>query len=150
MPERRELDYDDFAALRADVERLRRGHQRSGNWSLAQICWHLDHALIAAMKPTTYQPNTPEQDARREVLEEVLRTRRLPKGIVAPPDLVPPANVPDTAIDSFLETLARFERHQGPLAPHRIFGNMPMEDRRKQQLIHAAHHLSYLTPIDAS
>ena len=146
MPERRELHYKDFAELRADVTRLRGGYERAGNWSLAQACYHLDHTLIGAMKPMPYAPNTPEQDGRRAIFDGIMRTGQIPSGLTAGADTAPPADVPESAIESLFETIDRFERFPGPFSPHRLFGNLPPDVRRKHQLIHAAHHLSYLIP----
>jgi hypothetical protein len=149
MPERRQLKIESFDALRAEIARLRAGYERAGQWTLEQACYHLDHAMIAAMRPVQYQPNTPEQDDRRELFATVMRDHKIPEGLVAPPETAPPADVSETAIDSFLATVDRFERHAGPFSPHRLFGNLPPEVRKKHQLVHAAHHLSYLIPTNA-
>lgn len=149
MPDRRELRLNDFSALRAEVARLRAGYHRAGQWSLAQVCYHLDHTLIGAMKPVPYAPNTPEQDDRRAMFDGIMRDEMIPDGLQSSPDTTPPGDVPETAIESLLETIDRFERHPGPFAPHRLFGDLPPAVRRKHQLIHAAHHLSFLIPTVA-
>lgn len=149
MPERRALKIESFDDLRAEITRLRAGYVQAGAWTLAQACHHLEHSMISAMRPVQYQPNTPEQDARRELFATVMSEGKIPGGLVAPPDTAPPAIVPDEAIDSFLETIDRFERHAGPFGPHRLFGNLPPDVRKRHQLVHAAHHLSYLIPTHA-
>ena len=60
--------------------------------------------------------------------------------------MTPPPVCGDDAIDSFLATLERFKKFPGPIAPHRLFGHLADADARKLNLIHCAHHLSYLTP----
>ena len=146
MPERRPLQIDSFDALRAEVARLRAGYARAGQWSLEQACYHLEHSMISAMRPVPYVPNTPEQDGRRELFAGVMRDAKIPDGLVAPPDTAPPSDVPGETIDSFLETIDRLERHAGPFSPHRLFGNLPPDVRKRHQLVHAAHHLSFLIP----
>ena len=36
----------------------------------------------------------------------------------------------------------------GPFAPHRLFGRMSRDDAVRHQLVHAAHHLGRLVPVD--
>jgi hypothetical protein len=144
--QRRELRYDSEDDVIADVQRLRRGHRKLGNWSLSQTCHHLAATLRPRMQPGPFPPNTPEQDVRRPALQQVLATGKLPGGIEAPPFAVPPADAGDSAIDAFIDTLTQFKNHPGPLAPHRVFGNMPDANMRRLNLIHCAHHLSNLIP----
>jgi hypothetical protein len=143
---REELRFANVADVIADVQQLRRGYGQTGNWSLPQICWHLETATRLRMTPGPFPANTPEQDARRERLREILATGRLPSGIDAPAPAIPPSNVDESAIDSLIATLTRWDEYTGPIAPHRLFGNMPEADLRKLNLIHCAHHLSYLVP----
>ena len=134
----------------ADIQRLRSGYTKVGAWSLNQICWHLDTAMQFRMRPGPHEPNTPEQDARRSMFEEVLATGRLPSGIASPSVVVPPADVGDDAIDGCIATLQKFKTFAGDFAPHRLFGHMPADVAHKQNLIHVAHHLSHLVPSSTS
>ena len=129
-----------------EVRRLRRGHAQAGAWSLAQVCCHLDKSVQSRMQPGPFPPTTPEQEARRDVLQQALRNERLPDGIPAPDHMMPPTDCGDDAIDSFLATCERFKSFPGPIAPHRLFGHLSDADARRLNLIHCAHHLSYLTP----
>ena len=140
------LQYADEDAVIADVQRLRRGYAKGGTWSLAQMCCHLDRAVKARMQPGPHGPNTPEQDARRELIRDVLASGKLPNGIQAPGAMQPPADCGGDAVDSFIATMKTFKAFKDPIAPHRLFGHLPDADHRKLNLIHCAHHLSYLTP----
>ena len=63
MPlERRQLKFTSADEAIADLERLRVGHERTtGNWTLAQACWHLNVTTQFVMRPGPYPADTPEQ-----------------------------------------------------------------------------------------
>jgi hypothetical protein len=58
----------------------------------------------------------------------------------------PPANVPESTIDDLIASLKQLKAYKGEIAPHRLFGHIPDAEARKLNLIHCAHHLSYLVP----
>ncbi|HEX3358858.1 MAG TPA: DUF1569 domain-containing protein [Tepidisphaeraceae bacterium] len=144
---RRELQFSNTSELKSDIQKLRKTpHKQLGNWSLAKTCWHLETAIRLRMVPGPFPPNTPEQNATRPRLEEILSSGQLPSGIQAPDPAVPPADAADASIDTLLATIDRFDSYKEPFAPHRIFGNLTDAEVRKLNLIHCAHHLSYLVP----
>ena len=143
---RQELRFNSEDDVVADVNRLRRGYVRAGAWSLPQICCHLDKSMQYRMRPGPFEPTTPEQAARRDQLQQILSTGRLPDGQTAPDTMMPPADCGEDAIDAFLARLEQFRNFPGPIAPHRLFGHLSDADARKLNLFHCAHHLSYLTP----
>ena len=130
----------------ADVTRLRRGYAKSGGWTLPQACWHLAKTTEMRMKRGPFPDDTPEQVARRPVLEKALASGQLPDGIVAPPDFTPPADCGEEAIDLFVDTLRRLSAWREPIAPHRLFGRIADDDARRLNRIHCARHLSFLVP----
>jgi hypothetical protein len=133
--------------LIADVRRLREaGYERCGKWSLEQACWHLNRIMRSMMKPGHKYPNTPEQDATRPMLQQVMASGALPSGIEAPEMVRPPAEVPPSAVDEFLETNEALKTFAGEFATHRLFGNVSPEEIQKLHLIHSAHHFSHLVP----
>jgi hypothetical protein len=73
----------------------------------------------------------------------------LPDGITAPDPLVPPTDAPESSIDDLIASLTQLKAYKGEIAPHRLFGRIPDADARRLNLIHCAHHLSYLTPTTA-
>ena len=145
---RRLIRFADEDAVIADVQRLRNGgYSQIGAWSLPQMAWHLNHATLARMKPGPHADDTPEQLARRPLLQHVLAMNGyLPDGIQAPEPLQPPADAPESVIDDLIASLRQLKAYKGEIAPHRIFGRIPDADARRLNLIHCAHHLSYLTP----
>jgi hypothetical protein len=131
----------------ADVGRLRNGYQRIGSWSLPQTAWHLNMAVQQRMKPGPHAADAPEQVARRPMLQHVLSMNGyLPDGMIAPESMQPPADAPDSAIDDLIASLKQLKAFGGPIAPHRLFGQIPDAEARRLNLIHCAHHLSYLVP----
>jgi hypothetical protein len=150
MPERRNLRYATANDVIADVERLRAGaHDRCGNWTLAQCCYHLDKATRRALTPIPFTPNTPDQDERAKNLPSILLGGKLPGGIKGPDDIMPGADVGDDTIDTFLSTMREFGAAKQIRENHRVFGNMTQDQMRQLTLIHAAHHLSHFVPKDA-
>jgi hypothetical protein len=150
-PARRLIRYANEDEVVADVQRLRAGYTQVGAWSLPQMAWHLNQAVLQRMKPGPYAPDTPEQTARKPLLQQVLLTNGyLPDGITAPEPMVPPAHVPEGSIDDLIASLRRLKAYQGEIAPHRLFGRIPDAEARRLNLIHCAHHLSYLTPTTSA
>ena len=143
---RRQLSFKSEDEVVAEVKRLRKGYAQGGAWSLQQMCAHLDKAVQFRMQPGPFAPNTPEQDGRKAQVREILASGKLPAGIVAPDPMLPPDHCGDESIDGFIATIEKYKRFPGPTAPHRIFGALAEPDARKLNLIHCAHHLSYLTP----
>lgn len=146
MAERRKLIFNAPDDVAAEVKRLREGgYEKAGQWNLAQVSYHCEKLLSQSMTGTAAE-TTPEQTARRPILEKMLATNAIPDGIISPEPAAPPADTSDSAIDDFLTTLNTFKAFKGPFAPHRLFGNISAEERRRHQMIHCAHHLSYLVP----
>jgi hypothetical protein len=145
--QRRQLRLSTTDEVIAEIERLRKGCRATGNWNLAQVCWHLETATRFRLAPGPYPANTPEQTAARPKLEMILAGQQIPKGIEAPQVAVPPPVVGDEAIDACIATLRRFEAAKGPFAPHRIFGNLSDAEMRRLNLVHCAHHLGHLVPV---
>ncbi len=144
---RRELKFSNSAELKSDIQMLRKtAHAKLGNWCLAKTCWHLETAIRLRMVPGPFPPNTPEQDASHARLQTILSAGKLPSGIQAPAPALPPDNTTDASIDALLTTLDRFDSYKDPFAPHRIFGHLSDAEARQLNLIHCAHHLSYLVP----
>jgi hypothetical protein len=142
------LSFADEDAVIADVQKLRRGHAKAASWSLAQTCYHLDFATKARMQPGPFPPNTPEQDARYRAVPKILAAGKLPDGINAPAQAVPPKSCDEKVIDDLIATLTTFKNFKGEIAPHRLFGKLSDSEARRLNLIHCAHHLSYLVPTE--
>jgi len=142
----RKLRFANVDEAIAEIQRLRKGCTRAGNWSLAQACWHLNTILRYLMKPGEFPPDTAEQQARRPIFERILATGEIPSGIQAPEHITPPADCDASAIDALIEALTASKSFAGPFAPHRLFGNLTHDEMTRHNLIHCARHLGHLIP----
>jgi hypothetical protein len=145
LTRREGLRFADADAVIADIHRLQAGCIKTGNWTLAQACWHLNFALRYFMSPGPHA-EVPATAENRQRLEAILSGGKIPGGIQSPDQAVPPPTAGDADIEAFIATLARFKTFNGPFAPHRLFGKLTLEQGRKLALTHSAHHLSYLVP----
>jgi Protein of unknown function (DUF1569) len=142
----RKLNFQDVDAVIAEVKRLRGTKcEKAGNWSLEQVCFHLNVAMNNTMRPGPHAPVevSPELKAR---LANLLATGQMPGGLKGPEIANPPENVPDGTIDQFLATLEKLKTFKGPYAPHRLFGEISTSEFSKLHLMHSAHHLGHIVP----
>jgi hypothetical protein len=144
--ERRQVSFNSNDDLIAEINRLRKGYTQTGNWSLAQICWHLNGAMTYFASPGPHPDPGPEDPEKREWLNQVLTLGRLPRPVQAPERMIPPTTSGDLEIEQFLATLERLKTFTGPYAPHRLFGKLTADEGRRLSMIHAAHHFSFLLP----
>jgi hypothetical protein len=72
---------------------------------------------------------------------------KMKAGISSAPEYIPSPTVDEAeAIQHLEQAIARFENHQGDFREHPFFGRFSAEQWREYQLIHCAHHLSFLVP----
>jgi hypothetical protein len=142
------LRFADEAAVMQDVRWLEKGYAQNGNWTLAQVCWHLATTTLWSMRPGPFPPPTPEQRAARPKLDAILAGADLPTGLTAPEQFLPPSDCTDAEIDRLANALEAARVHPGPFAPHRIFGELNPDEARHLRMRHCAHHLSYLVPTE--
>lgn len=148
--ERRKLHFDDLSSAMDEFERLlESGYQRLGNWSLAQMAWHLRLTIDASVD------GYPKWMSLFAPIRPVLRTLVLPrllrgdssKGIPTAPMFVPPGSLEDrTECELLRESVERFRNHTGRFFPHPGFGLATMESLDPFHAAHCAHHLGFLVP----
>ena len=151
----RELEFDSFDQVLEDVQKLlANGYSASGKWNLAQACGHLNDWMRFPMDgyPKAPLPLRPllwlmKVTVGRSQLERILadgfraKTPTMPRTVPAADAMTDAA-----AVAQFAETIHRFKVFDGPVAPSPIFAEFTLEQARKLQLRHCAHHLSFLTP----
>ncbi len=146
---RRPLDFRDFGAVVADVDQLHRGgHERSGQWDLAQACDHLAYFIDSSVDGASFRvPWLLKVLFGRMMLRRILATRRMKEGVPVPDAARPKAGADEAAaVERLKRSIARFEGHGGELKPSPFFGTLTRGQWRDLHLIHCAHHLSFLSP----
>jgi hypothetical protein len=143
--QKRKLNLANVDEVTAEVRRLQKGYHRMGEWSLPQVCWHLNEVMTRTMLTKAVGAVEVKPEARA-MLKKILEEGEMPR-VEAPGQVVPPADAEGLEVERFLETLERLRKFKGPFAPHRFFGEMGVEDYTRLHLIHCAHHLGYLVPM---
>ena len=148
-PARRRLDFKSWPEVLADVESLHAaGYRRAGNWDLSQILDHVGEGLRTAVRGIDHQgPWVIRKLIGPILLRQMLRQRRMKAGIKVPQWWLPgPGHDESQAIEQFRADLATFEASSAPTHPHPLLGSLTKEQWNEMALIHAAHHLSFLSP----
>jgi hypothetical protein len=145
--ERRPLQFASLDDVMPEVERLLGGHRTVGGWSLAQICRHLATVLRRVVDLPASTPVDPSQWVGEDEKHAVLASGRIPEGLPAPAEIVPPADLdPRAEAENLRDALAHFRASPGPVIPHRFFGYLSRDEWERLQCIHCAHHLSFAVP----
>jgi Protein of unknown function (DUF1569) len=154
-PARRPLVFNDLDEVVRDAENLQaRGYEKAGNWDLAQCCTHLADWLRF---PVEGFPKAPapiraflwvmRKTVGRKKLLTYIETRSFPAGKPTMPQTVPPpGGDPREAIDKLRRSVNRLKEYTGPIVPSPVFGPMTKDEAVRMQLVHCAHHLSFLIP----
>lgn len=152
---RRALKFDSIDEVSRDAEMLRdRGYTRGGNWNLSQIALHLRDWLGY---PIHGYPKTPlllrpiiwtiRVTIGGRSLRRIVETGRMQQGGPTMPETVhPPAGDESTAVNELKRAVDEWKNYRGPIKPSPIFGKWDYETATKLQLVHCAHHLSFLIP----
>ena len=152
---RRTLNFDSLDASVADAENLlASGYDKAGQWSLGQVSGHLANWLGFAMDGFPKAPPPIRLMlwlARHSVgpkkLKHVLATGDMGIGKPTMPQSIPPADTDDReGVTRFAEVVSRVNRFAGTPLPSPFFGPMDRDTWVKLNCVHAAHHLSFLTP----
>jgi hypothetical protein len=152
---RRRLTFASLDEVVADAENLlAKGYDKAGNWDLAQCCFHLAEwvrypvegfpRIPLLMRPVLWlMRNTVAGPALRKALEK----GELPTGQpTLTQSLTAPGGDPTAAVAKLKESVARFRAYTGPYQPSPLLGVLDAETGLKVQLVHCAHHLSFLVP----
>jgi hypothetical protein len=152
---RRQLSFNTLDEVIADVERLQaKGYTATGQWDLSQVCRHLAEWLrfpvqgFPRMNPVLglvfwVLRNTIGRRSFRKFLDG----KPFPAGKPTMPQTVFPAGGNATeAVALLQQSIDGFKNHRGPVQPSPLFGAMTYDDAVRMQLLHCAHHLSFLVP----
>jgi hypothetical protein len=96
-------------------------------WFIGGIFWALRHTI-----------------GRKKLRQYLLEG--MPAGKPTMPQTVGQPGEAAEAIQKLKETVARFKAFPGPVHPSPLFGAMSKDEATRLQLLHCAHHLSFLSP----
>lgn len=147
--EPRQLQFKDFAEVRAEVDQLHRGgYEKLGQWDLAQVCDHLTYFVQGSLDGHAFQvPWLIKVLFGRLMLRRILKQGRMNVGGPTPQKPLPPAGGDEAAaVARFHQVLERLQAHQGELHPSPFFGHLTPQQWRDLHRIHCAHHLGFLVP----
>jgi Protein of unknown function (DUF1569) len=151
--ERRKLSFATLDEVVADAENLQaKGYDRAGNWDLAQVCSHLadwmrfpleGFPVPLLLRPILWMMKVTVGKAKfRKYLAE-----GMPAGKPTIPSTVAASDSdPVAAIAKLKQSVERFKAHTGAIIPSPLFGAMNKDEALRLQLVHCAHHLSFLIP----
>lgn len=152
---RRQLQFANLDEVISEIENLHtHGYDRAGNWDLGQVIGHLIEWMRFPMD------GFPPQGVvirslmlvlrtlvGRAQLRKVLQTRTLPTGGPTVRETIPVAgNNASELLESMKSLVARVKAHDGKIHPSPFFGAMTRDEWIQLNLIHCAHHLSFLVP----
>lgn len=153
--QRRTLRFDALADAVRDAENLlATGYDKTGRWTLGQVCGHLANWLSY---PLDGFPKVPlllrpvlwlmKVTVGKRKLKTYLADQSFPTGAPTVPQSVPPATAEDAdGVAKLKAAVERFTTHTGPVKPSPLFGAMTKETAGHLQRVHCAHHLSFLVP----
>lgn len=156
MSARREnLRFLKLSEIADEVQRLRsKGYVKTGKWDLSQICEHLADWMTF---PIDGFPKGPWIVGFLLSIIRVTQGKTLYKRIIQnqgmasngptdPKTVYASTSDSDSSITRLLKAIDRFEGYRGPLHPSPVFGALNYDEALALQLVHSAHHLSFLVP----
>ena len=146
--DRRRLDFRTFPELAGELRSLRGvSYDRAGKWSLGQVCRHLNNAISQSVDGFDIHVPWVIRLFAPIALKVTLKKRSMPAGFKGPSEWAPGEGEDDaTELDALLQTIGRYESHGGALHPSPLFGALTRGQWDQLHLIHAAHHLGFISP----
>ncbi len=159
MAQRRELQFADWDAVLADLRLLSAGCTPCGKWNLGQTVRHLNDWLRFPVEgfPKAPLPMRLMMAVMRNtvgpgMLRKIISTGKMGDGVPTAPqtvyDSTDDSAATEDAIRQLEEAIDLFRRHDGPICSSPVFGKMDKATAEKLQLVHFAHHLSWLSPTN--
>lgn len=156
MNQRRFLAFDNWDEVLDELNRLQSvGYDPVGKWNLSQTCKHLNDWLTFPLDgfPVTPLPIRMMMRVLRfamgkRILKGILEKGRMASGGPTMNNTVYPRDTGSEpeAVQQLEATVRRFRNYSGLIQSSPIFGIMDKQTAEKLQLIHFAHHLSFLIP----
>jgi len=151
---RRTLSFDSLDAAVRDAETLlAKGYEKAGNWDLSQVAGHLANWMTypldgfpKAPLPVAMVLGLVRRTLGRKMFEAYV-AKGMPAGKPTMTQSVPePGGDPAAAVARLKAAAGRFQTYTGDIVPSPLFGTLTKDQALKLQLVHCAHHLSFLVP----
>jgi Protein of unknown function (DUF1569) len=155
LPARRDLKFRDLNEVVQDAEGLlKRGYDQLGNWDLSQISNHLANWLTYPVDgfPPMSAPIAiimwmMRHTVGRKKLKSYLASGKFPPGKPTIPQTVfKPGGNEKEGVARLRKAAKWLNDHAGDIYPSPLFGRMTKDEAVGMQLVHCAHHLSFLVP----
>lgn len=145
---RRSLAFADFDALLAEIDRLHDGgYEKLKQWDLSQMLEHVGMGMKAAMRGSKFKAPWVVRLIAPLILKKILRGKQMRENVKVPKAILPgPSRDEAKAVEEFRSLVGEFRDYRGALHPHPFFGSLDSKTWRELTLIHAAHHLRFLSP----
>ena len=149
---RRELRFETYDDLLAEVERLAAGDVRLlGNWSLGQNIAHLSRVMIASLDGFPFSANPLMRFFARLLFKKKFLTKPLPAGFQASPSagaLMPGETSSDEGLGEMRAAIQRCKGESGRVM-HPFLGDLSLPQWEMFHLRHAEMHLSFVQPAES-
>lgn len=152
---RRNIDFHSADEIIQAINSLRTsGYKMAGKWNLTQICQHLMATMDGGMDGFGFRaPWILRATVIKWGFRYALNKRKLGSGFptfkVLRPTHIDSAD-DDEVIDACIKSFQRAATFDGSLEDYALLNHLSVEDWQDFMWIHAAHHLSFLIPKDAS
>jgi len=149
-PARRSLAFASLPEVTTDVHSLLARHVPLGQWSLAQICHHLEVTIRLSMDGVPEKFSWPVRRFFGPVARRLsFRLSWIPEGVRVPAIYLPPLTELDASEHALRlgTTIERFVRHTGPWDEHPLLGRLTPVQWERFHRLHCAHHLSFVRPV---
>jgi hypothetical protein len=149
---RRPLKFKTVDELNAELDRLQSTPcNKLGNWTLPQACRHVALVIEGSLNPPPTNDPTPEESAmKQKFFGTVLGPQGMPEQMpIGNPELIPSADCGDGEIDHLRIALTKLLTYPHPCIKVGRCGPVPTEEVIELHLAHAAHHLSFIEPVNS-
>jgi hypothetical protein len=149
---RRRLRFRAVDEVMPEVDRLLRGHEVVGRWSLAEVCNHLATAFRLSVDGVPWlAPWAVRRTVGRVSGWFVLASGWMPRGVP-----LPGIEAPGLGLDAAREAeglraaIERYLKYEGELSEHPVFGRLSRRGAERFHCVHCAHHLSFVVPAGST